>query len=96
MYSFLLYILVVPGALRSEAAGRRCFFKIGVLKNFAMFTGKHLHCTTQVFSCEYGKILKNSLIYRRPLVAASVWFRKCFINKSSSPPYSNKPRNKFI
>ena len=27
---------------RSEAAVRRCFYKIDVLQNFAKFTGKHL------------------------------------------------------
>ena len=32
------------------------FFKIGVLKNLAIFTGKHLYqkeAPTQVFSCEH-------------------------------------------
>ena len=47
------------------------FFKIGVLENFANFTGKHLYCSlflikfatkilTQVFSYEICEILKNS------------------------------------
>ena len=31
-----------------------------VLKNFAIFTGKHLCCTMQVFSCEHCEILKNT------------------------------------
>ena len=40
-----------------------------VLKNFAIFTGKHLCCSlfllklqtpTQVFSCEYCEIFKNT------------------------------------
>ena len=37
------------------------FFKIGVLKSFAIFTGKKpKHTPTQLFSCEYCKIFKNS------------------------------------
>ena len=42
------------------------FFKIGVLENFANFTGKHLlikfatKTLTQVFSYEICEILKNS------------------------------------
>ena len=34
---------------------------------------------TQVFSCEYCEIFKNSLFYRTPLVAASVRFMWLFI-----------------
>ena len=63
------------------------FFKIGVLKNFANFTGEHLcwslfltkfftdfikNTPTQVFSCEICKIFKNTSFYRTPPVAASV------------------------
>ena len=50
------------------------FFKIDFLKNFAIFTGKHVlesfdkvagleaykETPTQVFSCEYCKILMNT------------------------------------
>ena len=49
------------------------FFKIGVLKDFAIFTGKHLcyslvlivsglkvKIPTELFSCKYSQILKNS------------------------------------
>ena len=61
------------------------FFKISVLKNFAIFTGKHLcwdlfsmkacnfiqkETPTQVFSCEYCEILKNNFFYMTPPVAA--------------------------
>ena len=59
------------------------FFKIGVLKISAMFTGKH-RCwsllgvlkifgifATQVFSCENCKNFKSSFLYRAPLVTAS-------------------------
>ena len=41
------------------------FYKKGVLKNFAKFTGKHLHQSlffdtlTQLFSCEFYEIFKN-------------------------------------
>ena len=40
-------------------------FKLDVLKNFVTFTRKPLWWTpTQVFSCEYCEICKNSLFYR--------------------------------
>ena len=63
------------------------FFKIGVLKNFAIFSGKNCDWVScrrsslqlywkatpaQVFSCEYCKIFKNNfLIKSLSLVAAS-------------------------
>ena len=68
------------------------FFRTGVLKNFAIFTGKHLYWSlfcigvsllesegcnfiketpTQVFSCEYHEIFKNTFFDRTPLMAAS-------------------------
>ena len=57
------------------------FFKIGVLKNFEMFSGKHLcrslffsyekETPTQVLSCEYYEVFKNSFFYRTPRVCAS-------------------------
>ena len=54
------------------------FFKIGVLENFSIFTGKHLcwslflkETPTQVFSCEYCEFFKNNFFYRTPMVAAS-------------------------
>ena len=57
-------------------------FKIGALKNSAIFTGMHLdwrlsliklkkETTTQQFSCEYCEIFKNRFSYRTPLAAAS-------------------------
>ena len=44
------------------------FYKIGVRKNFTIFIGKHLFWSqlyykeipTQVFSCEYCEIFKNT------------------------------------
>ena len=62
------------------------FCSKGVLRNFAKFTGKHLlqslffnkvagvrpaTVLEKVFSCEFGKISKNILPHRTPLVAAS-------------------------
>ena len=52
------------------------FLKVRVLKNFAIFTVKHLcwnpflkkETPTQVFSCEYCEIFKNSLFYRTQCV----------------------------
>ena len=63
------------------------FFKIGVLKKFVNFTGKHLcwslflikfltnfikDTPTQMFSCEILEKFQEHLFYRTPLVAASV------------------------
>ena len=68
---------------RNRSSRSQMFFKIGVLKNFAIFTGKHLcwglffnrvpfrkglqafnfikkETPTQLFSCEYCEILKNT------------------------------------
>ena len=50
-----------------------------VLRNFAKFTGKHLcqrlffkiEPLTQMFSCEFCEISKNTFSYRTPPVAAS-------------------------
>ena len=41
-------------------------FKIDVLQNFKIFTGKHLGC----FLANIVKLFKNSFFYRSPLVAA--------------------------
>ena len=63
------------------------FFKIGVLMNFLIFTGKHLRWSlfliklqafkretpAQVLSCEYCEIFKNTFVNRTPSVAASVF-----------------------
>ena len=59
--------------------------KIGVLKNLAIYTGKHLcwslliksqaftkkESPTQIFSAKYCEIFQNRLFYRTPLVTAS-------------------------
>ena len=63
--------------------------KIGVLRNFPKFAGKHLcqslffvpqacnfikqELLAQVFSCEFCEISKKSFLHRTPLVAASVY-----------------------
>ena len=75
------------GIGRIEYISRRSqmFFRIGALNKFAIFTGKHLcwsrfliklpsglKAPTQMFSCEYCKIFKNSFFYRTPSVAAYV------------------------
>ena len=52
------------------------FFQMGVFKNLAIFKGKkglQLYLkrdSTQVFSCEYCEIFKNTFFYRTPPVAA--------------------------
>ena len=56
------------------------FFKIGVLKNFAKFTGKHLcnfinkETPTQVFSCEFCEIFKNTVFHRTLPLDATGFF----------------------
>ena len=52
---------------RCKSSRLQMFFKIGVIKNLAMFTGKQLLelvfnkvADLQVFSCEYCKIAKSS------------------------------------
>ena len=82
-------------------------FKIGLLKNFAIFTGIHLcwghfliklqvlrpatlfkKTPTQVLSCEYCEIFKNSFFYRTRLVATSLLCK----TKSCTPlPLHNDP-----
>ena len=73
------------------------FFKIGVLKNFAILTGKHLcwsllyiklhawRCfLTQVLSCEYCEIFKNTYFEEqlRWLILAILWkFSECFVKQ---------------
>ena len=61
------------------------FFKIDILKNLAMFTGKHLcyscragglqlyykEIPTQVLSCEYCEIFKNTYFEEHLQTAAS-------------------------
>ena len=79
--------------LAKESTNRRSnrpdvFSKIGVLRNFAKFTGKRL-CQSLFFNkvaglvlqkrefgtgvfCEFCEISQNTFLYRRPPVAASV------------------------
>ena len=72
----------IEGSSRSHM-----FFKIGVLKNFANCTAKHLswslfltkfftdfikNTPTQMLSCAICKIFKNTFFYRTPQVAATV------------------------
>ena len=65
--------------VRHWSSRSQLFFKIGVLKNFAIFTGKHMcwsifliiETPTQVFSRQYCKNFKSSFFYRTHLVAAS-------------------------
>ena len=48
------------------------FCKKGVFRKFVKFTGKCLYQTlTQLFSCEFCKISKNTPFYKTPLVASS-------------------------
>ena len=70
------YFLKIYRSSRSQM-----FLKIVVLENFAIFTGKHLCWSlflikltpTQLFSCEYWKIFKNTFFYRTPPVDAWIY-----------------------
>ena len=71
------------------------FFKISVLKNFKIFTERNLcwfpeslqlyqkETPKQVFSCKCCKIVKNSFLYRTPLMAASGFLTKYAENRKS-------------
>ena len=54
----------------SRGSSLQMFYKIGALKSFSIFTGKH-ETLTQVFSSEYCEIFKNTFFQRTPSVAAS-------------------------
>ena len=60
----------------------KVFCEKGVLRNFLTFTGKYLYQSlffyevaslTQVLSCEFWEISKNTFFYRVPPVAASTY-----------------------
>ena len=63
---------------QKRSSRSQMFFKRHVLKNFTIFTGKHLcwslkkETLTQMFFCVLSEISKNTLFYRTPSVAASV------------------------
>ena len=70
-----------------RSSHQRCFIKKAVLKNFATFTWKHMCWSlcliklqtfrpvtpTQVFSCDYCEIFKNSYFEEHLRTAASVY-----------------------
>ena len=65
----------------SRSTHSQIFFKISVLKDFAILTRKHLRRSKAYYfikkrcvSCEHCKIFKNTFFYRTPLVAASECF----------------------
>ena len=72
------------------------FFKIGVLKNFVIFTGNHLRPanliiikknSTQMFSCEFCEISKRTFFYG---ALREDCFRKLYLNIELSH-YQNGP-----
>ena len=60
-------------------------FQIGVFKNSANFTGKHLCLSLflikrlqhRCFPIKFAKIFKNTIFYKTPPVAASAFVKKC-------------------
>ena len=72
-----LLILKVGWVNIYRSSRSQMFFKIGVFKDFAIFTrkGRKLYwkeTLTQLFSCDYCEIFKNTSFHRTSLVAASV------------------------
>ena len=66
--------------MKGRSTRLQMFFKIGVLKNFANFTRKHLcwsffliklQALFNKVSCEISQIFKNTFFNKTPLVAAS-------------------------
>ena len=77
------HVLGTSAGCRSSTS--QMFFKIGVLKNFAVFAGLQLYLKetpVQVFSCECCKIFKSNDFDRAPLVAASVGCQLTVSHKS--------------
>ena len=79
--SFLLLALL-SWKVYFRSSHLRCSVRIGVLRNFAKFTGKHLsqslffkkETLAQVFSCEFCETSKNSFFTEHFLATASVIF----------------------
>ena len=76
LHMFLMLFIHVEKRLNMRS---QMFFTTGVLKNFAIFTGKHLcwslfyqryskEIPTKVFSCKFCEIFKNMFFYRTPSV----------------------------
>ena len=82
----------------NRSSRQEVFCKKGVVRNFAKFTGKHLCQSfnkvagwpatvlkkrlTQVFSCEFCKLSKNTFSYRTcPVAASYLTWRKPFSNQ---------------
>ena len=66
---------------KNRSSRLEVFWRKGVLRYFAKFTGKRLYkglffnkvqTLVQVLSCEFCKISKNTFSYKTPPVAASV------------------------
>ena len=74
---------------RTKSRSLQMFFKIGVLKSFAIFSGKHLCWSlfsqkenpTQVLSCAYCESFENSFFYRTAPVAASERLHQRFFTR---------------
>ena len=57
------------------------FYKRGVPRNFVKFTG------TQVFSCDFCGISRNTFFHRAPLVAASII--NCFLSQNRTIQFNS-------
>ena len=78
-----LILWVISTMAKFRSSRPEVFCKKGVLKNFAKFTWKYLcqslffnkvakkETLSQLFSCKFCRIVKNTFFHRIPLVAAS-------------------------
>ena len=80
--------------IKLRSSHQRCSMKKGVIRNFTKFTGKHLcqslffnkvagllQTLTQVFSCEFCEISKNTFFTEHIWMAASKKFRFIWMAK---------------
>ena len=72
------YLNLIKESIQKQLLTEQMFFEIGVLKNFAIFRGKHLCWSVfliKLQACNFpvniAKNFKNSFFYKTPLVAAS-------------------------
>ena len=86
---FFILLAVISSELHDRNSREEVFCRKGVLRNFAIFTRKHMceslffnkvagnfikkETLAQVFFCEFCEISKNTFFYRTSLVVASVY-----------------------
>ena len=74
-----LFFFTVTGLLSNRSSPSQMFFKIGVLKNFAMFTGKYLRWSLFLIKLPACKFIKKGLQRRCFPVNIAKFLRKAFL-----------------